>query len=212
MRSIAQALIAATLIASTSMPIGAQRSNGDGESGNRDALRALASLQVVHSASLVGRASPAFADWICAVHQMNPAKSDNSQDWKISYLANCSATTTVFAGARSGRSEGDWVFRFLGASGTGALNQGGKGNQGENDEDGSSSLISVPNGAGSSVSAGGITGGASSANSNGELSSAASGNTAVVTETITNPEPSTILLVSSGLAMLGASAFRRRRS
>ena len=143
---------------------------------------------------------------------VNPTKSDNSQDWKISYLANCSATTTVFAAARSGRSDGDWVFKFLGASGTGALNQGATGNHRENDEDESSSVNSVPDGAGSSASAGGINGASSRANANGELSSAASGNTAVVTETITNPEPSTILLVSSGLAMLGASAFRRRRS
>jgi len=177
MRSIAQALVAVALVASASMPTLAQRPNGDGDSGNRDALAALASLQGLHSASLVGRASPAFADWICAVHQMNPNKSDNSQDWKISYLANCSATTTVFAAARSGRSDGDWVFKFLGASGTGALNQGATGNHRENDEDESSSVNSVPDGAGSSASAGGINGASSRANANGELSSAASGNT-----------------------------------
>jgi hypothetical protein len=44
------------------------------------------------------------------------------------------------------------------------------------------------------------------------MSAAGSGNTAAITATITTAEPSTILLVSSGLAMLGAGAFRRRRS
>ena len=213
MRSIAQALIAASLIASASTPTSAQRPNDDGESGNRGALWALASLQAVRSASLVGRASPAFADWICAVHQLNPNKSDNSQDWKIPYLTNCSAAAAVFASPRNRGADGDWVSKFLSASGTAAENHPSAGKQGENEEDESSNIISVPDGAASSGSSSAVAGGSASGNSIAGLSSAsASGNTVAVTETITNPEPSTILLVSSGLAMLGASTFRRRRS
>jgi hypothetical protein len=185
MRSIGKAFIAVTLVASASTPTLAQRPYGDGDSGDRYALQALASFQVVHSAFLVGRVSPAYADWICVVHQPNPSKSDKSQDWKIPYLINCSANTTAFV-ARGGHSDGDRVFKFLDASGS-----------------------SVPGSVGSSSSAEGVVGGSSGGNSNG---AAASGNTAVVTQTITNPEPSTIVLVSSGLAMLGASAIRRRRS
>ena len=221
MRSIAQALIGVTLIASASTSIAAQGSNKDAESGNRDALRALASLQVVHSASLGGRDSPAFAGWLCTVHQLNPNKSDNSQDWKVSYLTNCSGAAAAFAAPRNARSD-DWVLKFLGASGTGAVGRRGQNDQGEDEEGESSEVISVPDGSGLPVSAGGIggssiggssTGSSSTGNSSGGLSSAsAGGNTLAVTETITNPEPSTILLVSSGLAMLGASTFRRRRS
>ena len=202
MRLIAQALIAVTLIASASTTAAGQRSHGDDESTGRDA--AVASLHAVHSFSLTGHASPAFADWICAVHQANPNKSEKSQDWKVTYLANCSAITTGFATARNGRSDGDWQIKFLTTAGPGAGKYGRLGDQGENE--GSPSVISLPEGAGSSPNADGSPGGGSSS------AGGVSGNTAVVTETITNPEPGTILLVSSGLAMVAAAYRRRRRS
>jgi hypothetical protein len=208
MRLIAQALIAVTLIASASNTAAGQRSNGDDESSGRDA--AVASLQAVHSFSLTGRASPAFADWICAVHQANPNKSEKSQDWKVTYLANCSANSTGFAAARNGRSEGDWQIKFLATSGLGAGKYGGWGDQGENEGNESTGLISRPGEIGSSPNADGSPGGGSSGA--GLSSAGVSGNTAVVTETITNPEPGTILLVSSGLAMVAAAYRRRRRS
>ena len=200
MRSLAQALIASTIIASAALPSVAQRPNGDDESANRDAARALASLQIVHSFALTGRSSPAFADWICVVHQLNDDKSEKSRDWKVTYLANCSANTAALRLARNGRSDSDWLSEFFYVAATGGLDQGGAAASG----DAPPNVLPVTDGAGQSANA------ATPVNANSTAGPVPPGE--VVTQTITNPEPSTILLVGSGLMAFAASVRRRRRS
>ena len=199
MRSLAQALIASTIIASASLPSVAQP-NGDDESGNRDAARALASLQVVHSFALTGRSSPAFADWICVVHQLNDDKSEKSHDWKVTYLTNCSANTAALSLARNGRSDTDWLSKFFYVAALGGLDHGGAAASGESPPN----VLPVTDGAGQSANA------VTPVSANSTAGSVPPGD--VVTQTITNPEPSTILLVGSGLMAFAASVRRRRKS
>jgi hypothetical protein len=204
MRSLPQALIAGTIIASASLPSVAQRPSGDDESANPDAARALASLQIVHSFALTGRLSPAFADWICVVHRLNDNKSENSQDWKVAYLTNCSANTAALSSARNGRSDSDWLSKFFYVAAIGGLDHGGAAASG----DAPPNVLPVTDGAGQSANAGAPVNANSTAGPN--AASVSSGE--VVTQTITNPEPSTILLVGSGLMAFAASVRRRRKS